>query len=41
MHTIMATYSGDSSNAPYSFTFTIKAQNLGWLPAVLEILLSN
>jgi hypothetical protein len=41
MHTITASYSGDGSNAPYSFTFTIKVQNLAWLPAVLQILLSN
>jgi len=40
-HTITASYSGDSGNAPYSFTFTIKVQNLSWLPAVLQILLSN
>jgi YD repeat-containing protein len=40
-HTITASYSGDGSNAPYSFTFTIKVQNLLWLPAVLQILLSN
>lgn len=40
-HTITASYSGDGSNAPYSFTFTIKVQNLSWLPAVLQILLSN
>lgn len=40
-HTITASYSGDGANAPYSYTFTIKVQNLSWLPAVLEILLSN
>lgn len=40
-HTITASYSGDSNNAPYSYTFTIKVQNLSWLPGVLEILLSN
>jgi YD repeat-containing protein len=40
-HTVTASYSGDSSNAPYSYTFTIKVQNLAWLPAVLEILLSD
>jgi hypothetical protein len=40
-HTITASYSGDSSHAPYSFTFTIRVQNLSWLPAVLEILLTN
>lgn len=40
-HTITATYSGDASNAPQTFTFTIKVQNLSWLPAVLQILLSD
>jgi hypothetical protein len=40
-HRITASYSGDSANAPYSFAFTIKVQNLSWLPAVLELLLSN
>jgi hypothetical protein len=41
MHTITATYSGDANNAPTTHTFTIKVQNLSWLPAVLEILLSD
>jgi YD repeat-containing protein len=40
-HTITASYSGDGANAPYTYTFTIKVQNLSWLPAVMEILLSN
>jgi hypothetical protein len=40
-HTITASYSGDGANAPSSFSFTIKVQNLSWLPAVLQILLSN
>jgi hypothetical protein len=40
-HTIVAAYSGDGANAPTTHTFTIKVQNLSWLPAVLEILLSN
>jgi hypothetical protein len=40
-HTITVSYSGDVYNAPYSYTFTIKVQNLSWLPAVLEILLSD
>lgn len=40
-HTIKASYSGDGANAPYSFTFTVKVQNLSWLPAVLHLLLSN
>jgi hypothetical protein len=40
-HTIVAAYSGDGSNAPTTHTFTIKVQNLSWLPAVLEILLSD
>jgi hypothetical protein len=40
-HTITATYSGDGINAPSTHTFTIKVQNLSWLPAVLDILLSD
>lgn len=40
-HTITVTYSGDLYNDPYTFTFTLKVNNLSWLPAVLEILLSN
>jgi len=40
-HTITATYSGDGVNAPFTQNFTVKVQNLSWLPAVLEILLSN
>ena len=40
-HTIVASYLGDGANAPYSFTFKIKVQNLLWAPAVLQILLSN
>lgn len=41
IHTITASYSGDGVNSPYSRTFTIKVQNLSWLPAVLELLLSD
>lgn len=41
IHTITASYSGDGVNSPFSHTFTIKVQNLSWLPAVLEILLSD
>lgn len=40
-HTITVSYSGDANNPPYSYTFTIKVQNLGWLPGVLELLLSD
>ncbi len=40
-HAIVASYSGDGSNAPTTHTFTIKVQNLSWLPAVLEILLAD
>ena len=40
-HTITVTYSGDGSNEPYSQTITIRVQNLSWLPAVLDLLLSN
>ena len=40
-HTITVSYSGDSANAPYTYTFTIKVQDLSWLPGVLQILLSD
>lgn len=40
-HTITVSYSGDTYNAPYSYTFVIKVYDLKWLPAVLEILLSD
>lgn len=40
-HTINVTYSGDGSNEPYSQTITIRVQNLSWLPAVIDLLLSN
>jgi hypothetical protein len=38
-HTITAAFSGDGINAPFSQTFTVRVQNLSWLPAVLQILL--
>lgn len=41
VHTITVSYSGDGINEPYSRTFTIRVQNLSWLPAVLDLLLSN
>lgn len=41
MHTITVSYSGDASNEPYSRTFTIRVQNLSWLPGVLNLLLSE
>lgn len=40
-HTITATYSGDTDNPQQAFTFTVKVQNLSWLPAVLEVILSD
>jgi len=39
VHTITVTYSGDGINEPYSRTFTIRVQNLSWLPAVLDLIL--
>lgn len=38
-HTITASYSGDAADAPQTTIFTIKVQNLSWLPAVLQLLL--
>lgn len=40
MHTITATYSGDSANSGNTVTYQIKIVNLDWLPAVLELLLN-
>jgi hypothetical protein len=40
-HTISVSYSGDGSHAAQTATFTIKVQDLRWLPAVLELLLSD
>lgn len=40
-HLIRATYSGDGTHAPQVDTFTIRVQNLTWLPAVLQLLLSD
>src|SRR5882724_11236283 len=37
-HTITASYWGDGTYAPKTMTFTIRVQNLSWLPAVLELL---
>jgi YD repeat-containing protein len=39
LHTITASYSGDSVHAPASATYQIRVQNLAWLPAVLNLLL--
>jgi hypothetical protein len=41
VHSITATYSGDGTHAAQTTTFTIKVQDLRWLPAVLDLLLSN
>lgn len=40
LHTITVSYSGDSANEPYSYTFTIRVQNLSWLPSVLDLILN-
>jgi hypothetical protein len=40
-HNIVATYSGDGTHAAQTTNFTIKVQDLRWLPAVLELLLQN
>lgn len=39
-HTITATYSGDNSNAGNAVVFQVRVVNMGWLPAVLELLLN-
>jgi hypothetical protein len=40
-HSIRATYSGDGTYAPKVDTFSISVRDFRWLPAVLELLLSN
>ena len=40
-HTITATYSGDGTHGAQTKTFTIKIQDIRWLPAVLDLLLSH
>jgi hypothetical protein len=38
-YTITASYSGDGADTSQVTTFTIKVQDLSWLPAVLQLLL--
>ena len=38
-YTVRATYSGDANNGAATKTFTIRIQDLSWLPAVLDLLL--
>jgi YD repeat-containing protein len=40
-HSIRATYSGDGTYAPKVDTFSIKVVDVRWLPAILNLLLSN
>ena len=40
-HVITVTYSGDDINAAQTVTFTVSVQDLGWLPAILNLLLSH
>jgi len=40
-HTITASYSGDGIHAAQTVTFTVRVQDLGWLPPVLKLLLSD
>lgn len=37
-HTIAAIYSGDSIHAAQNVTFTIRVQDFGWLPPILDLL---
>lgn len=41
LHEITVAYAGDGTTLPQTTTLTIKVQNLSWLPAVLDILLSD
>jgi YD repeat-containing protein len=40
-HSIRATYSGDGTYAPRIDTFSINVRDIRWLPAVLQLLLSD
>jgi hypothetical protein len=40
-HSITATYSGDGTYQPKISTFSVTVRDLRWLPAVLQLLLSN
>jgi YD repeat-containing protein len=40
-HTITATYTGDGVHEPHVHTFTVTVRDLSWLPAVLDLLLSD
>jgi hypothetical protein len=40
-HTITASYSGDGTYAAQTTTFTLKVQDLSWLPAILNLLMQN
>jgi hypothetical protein len=40
-HSIKATYSGDGTYAPKVDTFGVNVRDIRWLPAVLDLLLSN
>jgi hypothetical protein len=39
VHTITVSYPGDGVNEAYSRTFTIRVQNLSWLPSMLDLIL--
>ena len=39
VHSITVSYPGDSTNGGQTTVFTVRVQNLGWLPAVLNLLL--
>jgi YD repeat-containing protein len=41
LHAIRATYSGDGTHSPQITTFNIQVQDLSWLPAVLDLLMSE
>ncbi len=41
VHSITANYSGDGADATQTTGFTVKVQDLRWLPAVLQLLLNG
>jgi len=40
-YTVTATYSGDATHDPKTTTFTITIKDMSWLPAMLELMLSD
>lgn len=40
-YTVTATYSGDGNNDPTTSTFVVQVRDLSWLPAILDLILTD